>query len=157
MENGFQLPSHDGSFDNLGSLDALIEIQEAENFERVVQEQIEKLRLREREVFDFRWLEIIPDLTEKELERLWQEQLTEAKEQTEFEERADELMEEVELICLQIKDLYTPDELEEQGKKRREFKKGLRNSIAHPRHRYRQDLFELRLKHRLDQLFDCAA
>ena len=158
MENGFQLPPEDDiSFDKLESLDALIEIQEADNFERIIREQIEKLRLSEREAFDFRWLEIIPDLTETELDWLWEEQLAEAKEQLEFEESADELMEEVELICKQIKDLYALDEIEEEGKKRRESTERFRKSIAHPRHRYRQDLFELRLKYRLDQLFDGAA
>ncbi len=155
MENGFELPPNDdASFDNLDSLDALIEIQEAENFERIVQDQIEKLRLNEREAFDFRWLNQIPDLTKNELEWLWEDQLAEAKEQAEFEERADELMEEFELICQQIRDLYTPEELEEQERKRCEFAEAHKKKSRHHCHRYRQDLFEVRLKHRLDVLFD---
>ena len=147
-------------FDNFDTIDALIEIQEAENFERIVQDQIEKLRLNEREAFDFRWLQQIPDLTEKELDWLWDEQLAEAKEQAEFEERADKLMEEFELICKQIRDLYTPEELEEleeleeQERKRREFAEAHKKPSRHHCHRYRQDLFEVRLKHRLDELFD---
>ena len=158
IENGFKPPSdYGGSFDNLESLDALIEIQEAENFERIVQEQIERLRLGEREAFDFRWLEIIPDLTEKELDWLWEEQLAEAKEQAEFEERADELMEEFELICKQIRDLFSSEELEEQERKRCEFAEAFRKPSRHHCHRYRQDLFEVRLKHRLDELFDGRA
>ena len=158
MENGFELPPDDnGSFDKLDSLDALIEIQEAENFERIIQDQIERLLLGEREAFDFRWLEIIPDLTEKELDWLWEEQLAEAKEQAEFEERADEFMEEFELICKQIRDLFTPEELEEQERQSREFLEASRKPSRHHCHRYRQDLFELRLKHRLDQLFDGRA
>ena len=158
IENGFKPPSDDGgSFDNLESLDALIEIQEAENFARIVQEQIAKLRLGEREAFNFRWLEQIPELTEKELDWIWEDQLAEAKEQAEFEERADELMEEFELICKQIRDLFTPEELEEQESKRREFAEASRKPSRHHCHRYRQDLFEVRLKHRLDHLFDGRA
>ena len=158
MENGFELPPDDnGSFDKLDSIDALIEIQEAENFERIIQDQIERLLLGEREAFDFRWLGIIPDLTEKELDWLWEEQLAEAKEQAEFEERADEFMEEFELICKQIRDLFTPEELEEQERQSREFLEASMKPSRYHCHRYRQDLFELRLKHRLDQLFDGRA
>ena len=157
-ENSFELPPNDDSCSqNFDSLDALIEIQEAENFERIVQDQIEKLRLNEREAFDFRWLQQIPDLTEKELEWLWDEQLAEAKEQAEFEERADELMKEFELICKQIRDLYTPKELEEQARKRRDFAEAHKKPSRYHCHRYRQDLFEVRLKHRLDELFDGRA
>ena len=72
-------------------------------------------------------------------------------------ERADEFMEEFELICKQIRDLFTPEELEEQESKRREFAEASRKPSRHHCHRYRQDLFELRLKHRLDQLFDGRA
>ena len=111
LENGFQLPpDDDGSFDKVGSLDALIEIQEAENFERIIQEQTEKLRLREREAFDFRWLDIISDLTQKELDWLWEDQLVEAKEQVEFMERINDIEKELEAFTNDLHNLMTPEE-----------------------------------------------
>ena len=77
--------------------------------------------------------------------------------QAEFEERADEFMEEFELICKQIRDLFTPEELEEQERKSREFLEASRKLSRHHCHRYRQDLFAIRLKCRLDELFDGRA
>ena len=56
MENGFRLPQDEEEQQrDFRSLDALIEIQEADNFNRIVQEEIEKLRLSEREAFEFKW------------------------------------------------------------------------------------------------------
>ena len=56
MENGFRLPQDEEEQQrDFRSLDALIEIQEADNFNRIVQEEIEKLRLSERDAFEFKW------------------------------------------------------------------------------------------------------
>ena len=108
--NGFELPPEADDFDNFDTIDALIEIQEAENFERIVQDHIEKLRLDEREAFDFRWLEIIPDLTEKELDWIWEDQLADAKQQAQFEEQINDIERELEAFRNDLYDLMTPEE-----------------------------------------------
>ena len=120
MENGYQLPpDDDGSFDKLVSLDALIKIQEAENFERIIQEQIEKLRLREREAFDYRWLEIIPDITQKELDWLWDEQVADAKEQAQLEEQINDIERELEAFRNDLHDSMTPEEIKQLREQQR--------------------------------------
>ena len=119
MENGYQLPPDDGSFDKLVSLDALIEIQEAENFERIIQEQIEKLRLREREAFDYRWLEIIPDITQKELDWLWDEQVADAKEQAQLEEQINDIERELEAFRNDLHDSMTHEEIKQLREQQR--------------------------------------
>ncbi|MDA9700178.1 hypothetical protein N9U74_03335 [Synechococcus sp. AH-736-M02] len=53
LENGFVIPpDEDGRFRDFSSIDVLIEIQEADNFQRIIQDEIDKLRLIEREAFD---------------------------------------------------------------------------------------------------------
>ena len=114
MENGFELLlDDDGGFDKLDSLDALIEIQEAENFARIIQEQIAKLRLGEREAFNFRWLEQIPDLTEKELDWLWEDQLAEAKEQAQFEELINDIQRDLEAFRNDLDNSMTAEEIKQ--------------------------------------------
>ena len=56
MDNGFALPLDEDEQERISSLDALIEIQEADNFQRIVDAEVEKHRLSEREAFDIRWL-----------------------------------------------------------------------------------------------------
>ena len=75
-ENGFAIPpDEDGKLSDFSSIDALIEIQEVDNFQRIVQDEIDKLRLSEREAFDVKWTKIIPELTEKDLDVLWNQKL----------------------------------------------------------------------------------
>ena len=78
MENGFAHPPDEDEQTRISSLDALIEIQEAENFQRIIDAEIEKHRLNEREVFDFRWLGQIPELTSEDLDFMWEQELAEA-------------------------------------------------------------------------------
>ena len=75
-ENGFAIPpDEDGKLSYFNSIDALSEIQEVDNFQRIVQDEIDKLRLSEREAFDVKWTKIIPELTEKDLDVLWNQKL----------------------------------------------------------------------------------
>ena len=131
MENGFQLPpDDDGVFDKLVCIDALTEIQEAENFERVVQEQTEKLRLCAREAFDFRQLELISDLTQKELDWLWEDQLAEAKEQAEFQEQINDIEKELEAFINELHDLMTPEERNHIDEQQRLLHKSMHRKYA---------------------------
>ncbi len=155
MENGFNLPQdEDERQADFRSLDALIEIQEADNFNRIVQEEIEKLRLSEREAFEFKWKELIPDLTKRELDWLWEQELVEAKELAQCEEQIDELMEEIDALCRELRDLVTPEEREEQERKRQEANERFRRKLARRSRRWKQDPFEARLRKRLDDIFD---
>ena len=113
MENGFVISPDEDQQQRISSLDALIEIQEADNFQRFVDAEIEKLRLHEREAFELRWLKKIPDLTRKEIDVLWEQELAEAKEIAESDEQIDELMEEIELMLEKLHDSHTPEEQEE--------------------------------------------
>ena len=66
IENGFVIPpDEDGLVNDFTTLDALVEIQEADNFQRVVQEELDKLRLNEREAFDLMWSKHIPSHSER--------------------------------------------------------------------------------------------
>lgn len=130
IENGSELPPDHGDFDNFDTIDALIEIQEAENFERIVQDQIEKLRLNERETFDFRWLEQIPDLTEKELDWLWEEQLAEAKEQAEFDEQINVIEKDIQAFINDLHLLMTPEEIEYREQRQRELNNSFHRKYA---------------------------
>ena len=73
-------------------LDTLVEIQEADNFQRVVQEELDRLRLNEREAFDLKWLMHIPSISQKDLDALWEEGLKEAKEIAAAEECMEEVL-----------------------------------------------------------------
>ena len=131
MENGFELSlDDDGGFDKLDSLDALIEIQEAENFERIIQEQIAKLRLGEREAFNFRWLEQIPDLTEKELDWLWEDQLAEVKEQAQFEERINDIQRDLEEFRNDLHNSMTAEEIKQLHAQQRASQEYFRRKYA---------------------------
>ena len=153
LENGFVIPpDEDGRFSDFSSIDALIEIQEADNFQRIVQDEIDKLRLVEREAFDYKWKEIIPELTKNELDFIWNQELAEAKELAETEETIDELMEEVEAMCQELRDLMTPEEKVEEQRNRKEREERLARKHSRPKHK--PDPFEIRLKRRLDELFD---
>ena len=92
MENGFVLPPDADEKERISSLDALIEIQEADNFQRIVDAEIEKHRLNEREAFDIRWLTQIPELTSKDLDFMWEQELAEAKEIAETEETMEDML-----------------------------------------------------------------
>ena len=167
MENGYQLPpDDDSSFDKLGSLDALIEIQEAENFERIIQEQIEKLRLREREAFDYRWLEIIPDITQKELDWLWDEQVEDAKEQAQLEEQINDLERELEAFRNDLHDSMTPEEIKQLREQQRATQEYFHRKYAwvKPAVKRRDQVladpdlaFKKWLERSLDELFNGAA
>ena len=155
MENGFVLPQDEYEQQrDFSSLDALVEIQGAENFNRIVQEEIEKLRLSEREQFEYRWKEIVPGLGKSELDWIWEQELAEAEELAQCEEHIDELMEEIELMCRELRDLFTPEEREEQERQRQEFHKRLRCKYARRSRRWKQDPFEAKLRQRLDDIFD---
>ena len=153
LENGFVIPPDEhGRISDFSSIDALIEIQEADNFQRIVQDEIDKLRLVEREAFDYKWKEIIPELTKYELDFIWNQELAEAKELAETEETIDELMEEVEAMCQELRDLITPEEKAEEQRNRKEQEERLARKHSRPKHK--PDPFEIRLKRRLDELFD---
>ena len=167
MENGYQLPpDDDGSFDKLGSLDALIEIQEAENFERIVQDQIEKLRLGEREAFNFRWLEQIPDLTEKELDWLWEDQLAEAKDQVQFEELINDIQRDLEAFRNDLDNSMTAEEIKQLRAQQRALQDYFRRKYAWaaPAMKRREQVladpelvFKKWLERSLDDLFNARA
>ena len=167
MENGYQLPpDDDGSFDKLGSLDALIEIQEAENFERIVQDQIEKLRLGEREAFNFRWLEQIPDLTEKELDWLWEDQLAEAKDQVQFEELINDIQRDLEAFRNDLDNSMTAEEIKQLRAQQRALQDYFRRKYAWaaPAMKRREQVladpelvFKKWLERNLDDLFNASA
>ena len=94
----------------ISSLDALIEIQEADNFQRFVYAEIEGLRLQEQKAVELRWLKEIPDLTLTEIDVLWEQELTKAKEIAESDKQIDELMKKVELILEELHTSYKHDE-----------------------------------------------
>ena len=157
MENGFVLPPDEGEQQkDFRSLDALIEIQEADNLNSFVQEELEKLRLSEREQFGYRWKELIPDLTKRELDWLWEQELAEAKELAQCEEQIDELMEEIEAMCRELRDLFTPEEREEKKRKIQEDNERFSRRLARRSRRWKQDPFEARLRKRLDDIFDAS-
>tara|TARA_Y100001933_G_C18931237_1_gene535396 strand:+ start:60 stop:1226 length:1167 start_codon:yes stop_codon:yes gene_type:complete len=167
MENGFELPlEDDGSFDKLESLDALVEIQEAESFERIIQEQIATLRLGEREAFNFRWLEQIPALTKKELDWLWEDQLAEAKEQAQFEEQINGIERDLEAFINELNLLMTPEEIKCREQRQRELDNLFNRKYAWavPAMKHREQLlsdpdlvFKKWLERSLDDLFNARA
>ena len=116
IENGFVIPlGEDRLVDDYTTLDSLIEIQEADNFQRVVQEELDKLRLNERKAFDHRWLMLIPDLSQKELDALWEEELEEAKELAAGEECIEEILRETEQWLQELRGMMTPEEKEQEA------------------------------------------
>ena len=167
MENGFQLPPNDhGGFHNLESLDVLIEIQEAENFERIIQGQIEKLRLGEREAFNFRWLDQIPDLTEKELDWLWEDQLAEAKDQVQFEELINDIQRDLEAFRNDLDNSMTAEEIKQLRAQQRALQESFHRKYAWalPAMKHREQVladpdlvFKKWLERSLDELFDGRA
>ena len=167
MENGFELPLDDnGGFDKLESLDALIEIQEAENFERIIQEQIAKLRLGEREAFNSRWLEQIPDLTKKELDWLWEDQLAEAKEQAQFEERVNDIQRDLEAFRNDLDNSMAAEEIKQLRAQQRALQEYFRRKYAWavPAMKHREQVladpelvFKKWLERSLDELFNARA
>ena len=110
MDNGFSLaPDDDAKQSDFNSLDALIEIQEADNFERIVSTETEKLRLHEREAFEIRWIEIIPDITNNELDFLWKQELADAKELAETQETIEDVLEEFMNALHEEEERMTPE------------------------------------------------
>ena len=61
-------------------------------------------------------------------------------------------MEEVEAMCQELRDLMTPEEKEEEQRNRKEREERLARKHRRPKHK--PDPFEIRLKRRLDELFD---
>ena len=168
IEHGFVVtPDADGLVDDYTTLDTLVEIQEADNLQRVVQEELDKLRLNEREAFDLKWLMHIPDLSQKDLNALWEEELKEAKELAQGEERMEELMNEVEIFLQELREMMTPEEKEQQAaetaerqRKMSEYihqKYGWAKAAMKKRERELSDpelVFKKWLRRRLDMLFD---
>ena len=154
MENGFVISPDEDEQQRLSSIDALIEIQEADNFQRFVYAEIERLRLHEREAFELRWLKEIPDLTRKEIDVLWEQELTEARELAESNELIDELMEEVELMLEELHASYTLEEREEHERQRKELQDRINRKIARRSGRSVQYPSDAKLRKRLDDLFD---
>ena len=154
MENGFVIAPDEEEQQRLSSIDALIEIQEADNFQRFVNAEIEKLRLHEREAFELRWLKEIPDLTCKEIDVLWEQELAEAKEIAESDEQIDELMEEVELMLEELHASYTPEEREEHERQRNDFNERFSKQIRRRSRRSVQYPSDPKLRKRLDEFFD---
>ena len=168
IENGFVTPpDDDGLVNDFTTLDTLVEIQEADNFQRVVQEELDKLRLNEKEAFVHKWLMRIPDLSEKQLDTLWDEELTEAKELAQGEECMEELMKEVEIFLQELRDMMTPEEKEQKAAETAESQRkmseyihqryGWAKAAMNKRDRVLSDpelVFKKWLRRRLDMLFD---
>lgn len=155
IKNGFSVPPDENGILHAQSLDALIEIQEADILERIVQEEIEKLRLNERESFDCRWKELIPELTTKDLDFMWQQELTDAKELSCDNDTLEKLYQEVDEFVSELNSiLYTPEERKEQQRQAAKFDKDYSNRIRSKIRWHEMSIFEQRLKKRLDNLFD---
>ena len=144
-------------------MDTFVEIQEADNFQRVVQVELDQLRLNEREAFDEKWLIHIPNLSKKELDTLWNDELREAKEFAEGEERMEGVLREMEIFFQEQRDMMTPEEKKQQAAKQAEDarkmhqKYGWAKAALEKRERVLADPelgFKKWLKRRLEMLFD---
>lgn len=165
MENGFSLPPDEDEQIRIGSLDALIEIQEADNFQRIVDAEIEKHRLYERELFDFRWLGQIPELTSEDLDFMWEQELAEAKEIAETQETMEDMLTEfLRRLKEEEEQMMTPEEKEQEkarlAQTQREIKEALDHKYGWVKRAKRQNYydtdraFKTWLKGRLDDIFD---
>lgn len=110
-------PDEDGIVNDYTTLDTLVEIQEADNFQRVVQEELDRLRINERGAFDLKWLMHIPSISQKDLDELWEEELKEAKEIAAGEECMEEVLSETEKWLKELRDMMTPEEKEQEAAK----------------------------------------
>ncbi|MDA9700177.1 hypothetical protein N9U74_03330 [Synechococcus sp. AH-736-M02] len=61
-------------------------------------------------------------------------------------------MEEVQAMCQELRDLMTPEEKVEEQRNRKKREERLARKHSRPKHK--PDPFEIRLKRRLDELFD---
>ena len=165
MENGFVLPPDEDEHERISSLDALIEIQEADNFQRIVDAEIEKHRLNEREAFDIRWLTQIPELTSKDLDFMWEQELAEAKEIAETEETMEDMLAEfLKRLKEEEEQMMTPQEKEQEkarlAQARKEFQEAHDRKYGWVKRAKRQNyydtdrVFRIWLKGRLDEIFD---
>mgnify|MGYP001442531452 CR=1 FL=1 len=111
-------------------MDALVEIQEADNFQRVVQEELYRLRINERGAFDLKWLMHIPSISQKDLDALWEEELKAAKEIAAGEECMEEVLRETEKWLQELRDMMTPEEREEKERQRQAFNKRFRRMLS---------------------------
>ena len=163
MENGFVLLPDEDEQQRISSVDNLIEIQNADTFQRFVDSEIEKLRLDEREAFEFRWLKAIPALTSKEIDFMWEQELTEAKELAETEETIGDVLEEFMNALQAEKDRMTPEEKERRAQSHKKLqeahdrKYGWVKGAMKKRERVLSDpnlVFKKWLERRVDNLFD---
>ena len=165
MENGFAIPPEADEQERISSLDALIEIQEADNFQRIVDAEIEKHRLNERETFDFRWLEQIPELTSKDLDFFWEQELAEAKEIAETQETMEDMLAEfLKRLKEEEEQMMTPEEKEQEkarlAQRQKEFQEARDRKYGWVKRAKRQNYydtdraFKAWLKGRLDDIFD---
>ena len=165
MENGFSLPPDEDERTRISSLDALIEIQEADNFQRIVDAEIEKHRLYERELFDFRWLVQIPELTSEDLDFMWEQELAEAKEIAEIQETMEDMLtESLRRLKEEEEQMMTPEEKEQEkarlAQTQREIKEALDRKYGWVKRAKRQNYydtdraFKTWLTGRLDDIFD---
>ena len=165
MEDGFVLPPEAVEKERISSLDALIEIQEAENFQRIVDAEIEKHRLNERELFNFRWLGQIPELTSKDLDFMWEQELAEAKEIAETEETLEDMLTEfLKRLKEEEEQMMTPEEKEQEkartAQSQKELKEAYERRYGWVRRAKRQNYYDTDrafrtwLKGRLDEIFD---
>ena len=151
LENGFSLPKDEDGSSDTRSLDALIEIQEADNFERIVQEEIDKLRLNERESFEYRWKEQIDDISKKELDFMWQQELADAKELAENQESLEHIVEE---FVNELNNVFTPEEKKETKEAVIKFNKDFIKRLKARNRWHKMSLLECRIKKRTENLFD---
>ena len=165
MENGFALLPDEDEQERISSLDALIEIQEADNFQRIVDAEIEKHRLNEREAFDIRWLTQIPELTSKDLDFMWEQELAEAKEIAETQETMEDMLTEfLRRLKEEREQMMTPEEKEQEkarfAQTQRELNEAFNRKYGWVRRAKRQNYddtdraFRTWLKGRLDDIFD---
>jgi hypothetical protein len=151
LENGFALPKDEDGISDTRSLDALIEIQDAENFERIVQEEIDKMRLSERESFEYRMKEEIVDITKTELDFLWELELVDAKNLSDNQENLENILEE---LWKEMDNLYTPEERKQRKEAAAKFNKDFSKRLKARNRWHKMSPLERRIKKRIENLFD---
>ena len=151
LENGFALPRDENGIYDTCSLDALIEIQEADNFERIVQEELDELRLNERESFEYRWKKQINDISKKELDFMWEQELADAKALAANQESLEHIVEE---FVKEMDNLYTPEERKQRKEAAAKFNKDFSKRLKARNRWHKMSPLERRIKKRTENLFD---
>ena len=129
----------------------MIEIQEAENFERIVQQELDELRLNERESFEYRMKKEINDITKIELDVLWELELADAKNLADNQDVLENILEE---FMNELDNLFTPEEKKEQEEAVIKFNKDFSKRLKARNRWHKMSPLERRIKKRTENLFD---